>query len=307
MRWLDKTVLFSFDRSGFERHSRRFRAADLDVDLSGRTCAVTGASSGIGLETARALAARGAHVWMLCRDLERGARAADQIRGTAPAAQLTLEQLDVADLGSVRRFAERWSAEPLDVLVHNAGVLPHERLESPQGIELTYATNVVGPYLLTKLSAPRLARSPDARLIIVSSGGMYPVRLDTSDWAFERRRFDGVAAYAMTKRAQIVLGEVWAERLPHVTVSTMHPGWADTPSVERSLPRFHRLLEKRLRSPAQGADTVVWLAAKPRRRGESGRFWFDREAQDPYALPFTRESPRERARLLELCEELASR
>jgi 1-acyl-sn-glycerol-3-phosphate acyltransferase len=144
---LDRSIVWSFDRSGFLRHARRFRAEDLDVDLTGRVCLVTGANSGIGRAAATALAVRGADVYLLCRDAARGEEAVNAIRRTTGSNRVHLEVVDVSDLSSIRAFAERYAPPRVDVLIHNAGVLPATRRETPQGLELTLATNVVGPVL----------------------------------------------------------------------------------------------------------------------------------------------------------------
>jgi NAD(P)-dependent dehydrogenase (short-subunit alcohol dehydrogenase family) len=308
-RLVDPFIVGSFDRTGFRIHSLRFEPGDLDVDLSGRRCLVTGANSGIGYETSLALADLGADVVLLCRNRERGEAAAERIRAQTGNARVSLELLDVSDLASVREVGARLAAAPVDVLVHNAGVLPDERVESLDGLELTFATHVVGPFLLTQLLKERLLESRDGRVIWVSSGGMYTRRLSQDDPNWERRDFDGVAAYAETKRAQVVLAELWAERLAgsSVVVNAMHPGWADTPAVQSSLPRFHRLTRSILRTPAEGADTVVWLAACPAARKWSGRFFFDREPRRTHLLPFTKESPSARRALWDLCVELTDR
>src|SRR5206468_1834775 len=104
------------------------------------------------------------------------------------------------------------------------------------------ATNVVGPFLLTKLLVPALERAREGRIVNVSSGGMYARRLRVDDLEMRSEPFDGVVAYARAKRAQVILTEMWAQRLrePGITVHSMHPGWVDTPGVESSLPRFHR-------------------------------------------------------------------
>jgi NAD(P)-dependent dehydrogenase (short-subunit alcohol dehydrogenase family) len=305
-RIVDPFIVSSFDRTGFRIHSLTFRPEDLDVDLSGRRCLVTGANSGIGYETALALADLGAEVVLLCRSRERGEQAAQQIREQTGNRRVFFELLDVSDLGSIRAAAALLSSQPVDVLVHNAGVLPDERMETGDGLDLTFATNVVGPFLLTRLLRGNLEKSPDGRLIWVSSGGMYTRRLNLEDPNWTERDYDGVIAYAETKRAQVVLSELWAEALrgSSVTVSAMHPGWADTPSVKKSLPRFHRITRKILRSPAEGADTVVWLAACPRARQSTGRFFFDREERRTHLLPFTRESQEDRRALWTLCERL---
>jgi len=303
-RVVDPFIVSSFDRTGFRIHSLAFRAADLDVDLTGRRCLVTGANSGIGFETARGLAARGAEVVLLCRNRDRGRSAVAQILSETGNPSVALEVVDMADLRSVRAAAARLGPRPVDVLVHNAGVLPDERVETRDGLELTFATHVVGPFLLTRLLMPNLERSANARVIWVSSGGMYTRRLQVDDPNWEERRYDGVTAYAETKRAQVVLAEMWAEALRRssVTVNAMHPGWAETPAVKSSLPNFYRLTRLILRTPAEGADTVVWLAASPRVAHRTGLFFFDREPRPTHLLPFTRESGAERQELWRRCE-----
>jgi NAD(P)-dependent dehydrogenase (short-subunit alcohol dehydrogenase family) len=305
---VDPFIVSSFDRTGFRIHTLTFQPDDLDVDLSSRRCIVTGANSGIGYETALALADLGAEVVLVCRNQERGEQAAQRIREQTGNARVSLELLDLSDLGAVRAAAARLSAGPVDVLVHNAGVLPDERVETADGLELTFATHVVGPFLLTSLLRAALEKSPEGRVIWVSSGGMYTRRLNLEDPNWTGRDYDGVIAYAETKRAQVVLAELWAEELAGsaVVVNAMHPGWADTPSVKSSLPRFHRLTRSILRTPAEGADTVVWLAASARARRSSGRFFFDRKARRTHLLPFTRESSEDRRELWELCERLSA-
>jgi NAD(P)-dependent dehydrogenase (short-subunit alcohol dehydrogenase family) len=307
-RVVDPFIVSSFDRTGFRIHSLTFRADDLDVDLAGRRCLVTGANSGIGYETALALADLGADVVLLCRNRERGEAAAERIRAQTGSSRVSLEVLDLSDLGSVRAAAPRLAAEPVDVLVHNAGVLPDERVETDDGLELTFATHVLGPFLLTRLLRGSLEKSADGRVIWVSSGGMYTRRLNLEDPNWIRRDYDGVVAYAETKRAQVVLAELWAEELrgSSVAVNAMHPGWADTPAVRSSLPRFHRVTKNVLRTPAEGADTVVWLAACPRAHQWTGDFFFDREKRRTHLLPFTRESEPDRRALWALCERLSA-
>src|SRR6185436_8223523 len=126
---LDRTILFSFDRSGFLRHARSFRPGDLDVDLTGRRCVVTGANSGIGRAAATALAARGAEVWLVCRDRGRGEEAVAFIRKTTGNQRVHLEVVDVSHLAAIRAFVERFVPARVDVLIHNAGVLPATRQE----------------------------------------------------------------------------------------------------------------------------------------------------------------------------------
>ena len=166
-RVVDPLIVPSFARTGFLIHSLAFRPGDLDVDLSKRRCLVTGANSGIGFETALALADLGAEVALLCRNTERGEAAVERIRSQTGNRRVTLETLDVSDLTAVREVAARLAAGPVDVLVHNSGVLPAERVETKDGLELCFATHVAGPFLLTKMLQPSLEKSDDARVIWV--------------------------------------------------------------------------------------------------------------------------------------------
>ena len=152
------------------------------------------------------------------------------------------------------------------MLVNNAGALPSERTLSVDGIELTFATNVLGPFLLTNLLIPLLKKSTPARIVNVSSGGMYTQRIHLDDLQMAHEEFDGATAYARTKRAQVILTELWAERLQGtgVVAHAMHPGWADTPGMKSSLPRFYGATKRLLRTPQEGADTIVWLGAAAR-------------------------------------------
>ena len=305
---LDASVVLSFDRTGYRRHAKRFDPRDLDVDLSGKTALVTGANSGLGKAACRELARRKARVVMLCRDEGRGGEALDEIRRDTGSRQVELALLDVADLSSVEEFAATSGPKAVHILVNNAAVLPPLRAESPDGLELTLATNLVGPFLLTELLLPRLAASGGGRVVNVSSGGMYSQRLDVGALvAGGGEPFDGVVAYARTKRALVVLTGLQAVRHASTGVffASMHPGWAETPGVRSSLPRFHAVTKAILRTPEEGADTVVWLAASPAPAGRSGLFWFDRQPVDEHLVPFTREAPEERERLWAELERLS--
>ena len=309
---LDPTLVFSFDRTGFARHRLAFEPGDLDVDLKGRTALVTGANSGLGRSSALALAEKGATVFLLCRHPERGRAAETEIRLASGNERVVFECCDVSELGSVHALAGRLGRRPVDVLIHNAGILPDERRLTRDGLESTWATNVTGPFLLTALLLPNLALAArergEARVINISWGGMYTQRLDLRDVGWDNRAFDGVVAYAQTKRAEVVLSELWAEKLSaagddlaRIAVNAMHPGWADTPSVRLALPRFYRITRAILRTPRQGADTIVWLAACDRIRGQTGGFYFDRRRVATHLRRGTGERPGDRRRLWALC------
>lgn len=185
--------------------------------------------------------------------------------------------------------------------------MTQERALSADGIELTLATNVVGPFLLTNLMIALLEESVPARIINVSSGGMYTQRIRVRDLQSERGQFDGPKVYARAKRADVILRELWAEQLQEtgVVVHAMHPGWADTPGLRSSLPRFYKATRPLLRTPAQGADTILWLGAAAEPAHSSGRFWHDRRQRPTHLLPWTRETRQERERLLAECVRLS--
>ena len=206
-----------------------------------------------------------------------------------PGATIAVDRCDLGDLDDVRRFAAEFAPERLDVLVHNAGALPATRTESPQGHELTMALHVLSPVLMTELLRPRL-KGHDARVILVTSGGMYSQALRADDPEYLTGEYSGTTAYARSKRAQIellpVLDAHWAP--DGIGVNATHPGWADTPGVVDSLPVFHKLTGPLLRSAEGGAETTVWLAGTTP-SPDTGELWHDRRvrpthllAQDPH-------------------------
>jgi dehydrogenase/reductase SDR family member 12 len=309
---LDLTVLPGYSRLGYGARRLHWRDAVGSHGLRGRRVLVTGASSGVGEAACEGFAAAGAEVHMLVRNRARGEEAASRIASRLPAARDAIEVwvCDLSDLSAIRRFAERFqaSSERLDLLVHNAGVLPPERQKTSDGVELTFATNVLGPFLLTSLVLPALLAAAPSRVITVSSGGMYTAKLDAADLQLERRPFDGARFYAHTKRAQVALNRTWAERFPadRTAFSAMHPGWVDTPGLRKSLPTFQRVMRPLLRDARQGADTVVWLGTQPELRPATGGFWHDRAPRPEHRLPSTRESAEDRERLWRECERLST-
>lgn len=274
--------------------------------LDGRHVLVTGASSGLGIATAAGLADLGATVHLLVRDEAKGERAAGQIRAAQPGARLRLWRCDVGDLDDVRRFADDFATEvtELHAVVHNAGVMPSSRTESAQGHELSMAVHVLGPVVMTEALRGTLR---GGRVVLVSSGGMYAQALRADDPGYVTGDYSPTTAYARSKRMQVELAPLLAERWAsdHITVAVMHPGWADTPGVQESLPTFQKLTRPVLRDDAQGADTSVWLAAvEP--APPTGRFWHDRVERPTSLLPTTRPSPDALARAWSWLEDAAS-
>jgi dehydrogenase/reductase SDR family member 12 len=293
-------MIGSFDRLGFLRHQRSFKPNDISETLEGKIYLITGANSGLGFETALALATRGAEVWMLCRDKARGEEALQKITQQSKSDKVFLSLVDMASLASIRSFVEGFPREVIDGLAHNAGLLPLARQVSPEGAEITFAAHILGPQLLTTLLLPKLKKASEPRVVFVSSGGMYTTKLSLDDITWERRKYDGVAAYAQTKRMQVILAELWKEAEPKVLFYSMHPGWAETPALEKSLPTFYKIMKRFLRSASQGADTTIWLLAGPKQ--SSGTFWFDRAQRNTHYLPWTKESQSQREELWSLVQ-----
>ncbi len=294
-RALDASVVLGYTRVGY-----RVRAGGWVAELptmDGVTVLVTGATGGIGRSTALGLASRGATVIAVGRSEEK-LHALVRMASEGTVVPLCA---DLSLMDDIRRLAERILVdhEAIDVLVNNVGVLFPERTVTPEGIEATLATNLLGQFLLTNLLAPRLVRSAPARIVTVSSGGMYTQRVDVDDLESARGPWNGAKAYARTKRGQVILSEMWAERLAGTGVVShaMHPGWADTAGVKRSLPLFRTVTAPLLRTPEQGADTVMWLAASTEAGETTGGFWHDRRLRPTHRIPSTRSDAAEREAL----------
>ncbi|KAI0524062.1 hypothetical protein KFK09_003426 [Dendrobium nobile] len=281
-----------FTKSGFQEHSKKFKAEDMQVQMEGKNCLVTGGNSGIGFAAAEGLASRGATVYIVCRNKEKGEAALSKIQSTTGNKNIHLEICDLSSISEVKSFASRFSSEnkPLHVLVNNAGLLEHNRVTTSEGLELNLAVNVAATFAMTELMRPLLEKAaPDARVITVSSGGMYMAPLST-DLQYSEPKFDGMTQYTRNKRIQVALTEKWSQIYDGKGIGfySMHPGWAQTPGVAKSLPTFSDKLSGMLRTSEEGADTVVWLALQPKEKLVSGAFYFDRaEAPKHLALAGT--------------------
>lgn len=294
---LDRSLVLGYTSIGLRtRRALPDWPADPRPDaLQGQHAVVTGASSGLGIATAEGLADLGAVVHMVVRDLDKGGSVREQILEQRPTADLRLWRCDVGDLDDVARFSAEFAAAVPRVaaLVHNAGVMPPERTESAQGHELSMAVHVLGPVSMTSALLPQLE---GGRVVFVSSGGLYGQRLMAADPDYLVGRYSPTTAYARSKRMQVELLSLLADRwsLDRVMVAAMHPGWADTPGVRESLPAFHSATSRILRDDAQGADTSIWLAASEPTPA-TGRFWHDRRPRPINMFPRTRATQAERA------------
>ncbi len=249
-----------------------------DDDLQGRTFLVTGANSGIGRATVEALAARGGRVVLAARSEERTRPVLDGIRAQRRSAGVEFLQVDVSDLASVRRAAATYLAtgRPLDVLVNNAGVAGTRAL-SADGFDLTYATNHIGPFLLTSLLLPAIERAPQGRIVNVSSIGHMQVK--RIDWTLLERRTEprksGFLDYGTTKLMNILHAKELARRLAGTRVTTyaLHPGGVKS-NIWRALPGpLQWVIKLFLISNEEGAKTQLYCATAPELAGVTGRYY----------------------------------
>ncbi|MEU6703117.1 oxidoreductase [Streptomyces wuyuanensis] len=244
-------------------------------DQSGRTAVVTGANSGIGLVTARELARRGARVLLACRSEERGRAAEELVRREVPGADVEFAPLDLADLSSVRRFAESYSPETLDLLVNNAGVMALPYGRTADGFETQFGINHLGHFALTGLLAGRLLKTPGARVVTVSSGMHALADVDMDDLNGERR-YRRWVAYGRSKTANLLFTHELARRLraagSDVVAAAAHPGYAATNlqtagarlEGRRTAERIAALGNRLLAQPAEaGALPTLYAATAP--------------------------------------------
>lgn len=301
-------IRIGFSRLGFEMREVTWDNSELG-DVAGRMVLVTGANDGLGRATAQRLALLGAHVVLLGRNADKLTAAAVAITDQTGNETIETVVCDLSSLASVRSAAaeilERFAA--IHVLINNAGVMLHERIETGDGFETTWATNILGPYLLTELLMDRIVASAPARVIEVSSGGMLSEKIDVDDSQTLHQPYDGSMVYSRTKRAQVIVTEERAKRFGNtgVVFHSLHPGWASTTCVATSMKEFAAKYGDILRTPMQGADTVVWVASAREPAQSNGVFWHDRRPRETYRDESTRETPQERARLLTLLHDQA--
>ena len=304
---LELLVAPSFSRIGYDLRRRLFAWDENEHrSLAGRTVLVTGPTSGLGREVVSAFAAMGARILLVGRDAGRLERVRTELVAWTGHQGVATYLADMSSLTSVRAAADAILAdEPaLDVLVDNAGAMFPERALTEDGFERTLATMVLGPFVLTSRLLPLLTARPGGRIVAVTSGGMYAARLHLDDLSFAEGTYSGTIAYARAKRAQVALMREWARRLgPRgVVANAMHPGWADTPGLEGSLPGFAILVGRYLRTPTEGADTIVWLASAEAAGRVTGKLFLDRRPRPFDRVPMTRLSATSRRALWDRVE-----
>ena len=294
------TALKCFTRAGYRTGRRTW--APMSTDMAEKHVVLTGASAGLGFETAVALLEAGATLTLVIRDPNKvtSMQAALQERTGRQADRVELADLSL--LSQVNALSERLLSvnRPIDVLINNAGALFNDYCQTSEGIETSAALLLLSPWRLTEAVHPLLAHhDTPARVINVVSGGMYTQKLQCESLVMSEDDYRGSVAYARAKRALTVLTELWSAqwRDDRIVVNAMHPGWADTPGVQGALPGFRRLTHRVLRSSQEGADTIVWLARAREADKTSGQLFLDREPRTTHLRQRTLESAEERAAL----------
>lgn len=302
-----------YARGVFDKHSS---AEDVSagIDLSGRRAIVTGSNTGIGLETARVLALRGASVTMACRN---GAKAADarerllsESSDRISPDQLEVSELDLSSFDSVRKFVAGFEAsgKPLHLLVNNAGVmLPAER-RTPSGFDAHFGINHLGHFLLTNLLQDVLLRSAPARVVVVSSDALAAASLthELRDLNWEGRRYSGLRSYGDSKLMNVLFASEWTRRHggQGVVANALHPGVVDT-ELGRDQPRLLQwvglLMRPIMKDPARGASTTVLVATAPEYADRGGLYFSDNREK---RVPKLAHDPATCARLWDISAEL---
>ncbi len=246
------------------------------VDLAGKRALVTGASSGLGVETARALAGAGAEVTLAVRDLEAGRLAAAEVAATTGSRRLRVERLELTDRASIAALAARWEG-PLHILVNNAAVMACPEGHTPEGWELQFATNHLGHFALTLALHPALAAAGGARVVSVSSSAHQRSPVVFEDLFFAFRQYDPMLAYGQSKTANalfaVALSARWAGE--GILANSLMPGAVGRTGLHRHVGGVLKSVPALVKTPEEGAATQVLLAASPLLEGVGGRYFFD--------------------------------
>lgn len=251
--------------------------------MQNRVCLVTGANSGIGKVTAQELSKQGATVLMACRSREKGERALEEIRAQDKNEDVHLFIADLSSQAEIRRLAGEIKAgfPRIDVLVNNAGGINPTMVLTRDGLETTFAVNHLSYFLLTNLLLEHLEASPAPRIVNVSSEAHKYGTIGFDDLGLEKR-YNTTKAYAQSKLANILFTYELARHLSNqkITINTLHPGAVNTnfgKNLQGIAGFFFRSCGFLMRSPAKGAETVIWLATAPELNGVSGKYFFDKK------------------------------
>ena len=278
-------------QTGWQLSSSKYQDPNLlnEVNLDGKVFIITGANGGIGYEITNYLAKKNAIVYMLCRSAERAEIARTKIIESSNNINIFTILCDCSLQSDVRRAWNEFQQHQISLgntipqlhgLLCNAGALSNEKTLTNEGIEVTFAAHLLfGTYLLTTLALPTLSSTPDSRVVVVSSGGMYNTKFP--QWAVatgQTGTYDGQFAYAYAKRGQVLLCEEWTKQYPTLKFVSCHPGWADTDGVTSAYGENKKYLAP-MRTLWEGSEGIIWLLVVDRREIEGGAFYLDRSPQ----------------------------
>lgn len=290
---LDLSIYYSFDASGYLRHQKHFKKISNEY-IKHRTVLITGGTSGIGKALALSLAQREAHVFVTGRDPKKF------YESELPNSAVSFLNMDLCNFENIKNSIK--DLPIFDYVVCNAGSMPSELQIIEERFDSLFASQVIGHLVLIRALIEQKKASHECAFHFNSSGGMLLKKLDMSDLTWKKKSYDKVSAYANAKRAQVLLNEYLSMRFSEYVFTASHPGWVATNALFESMPKFYKKLSHRLRTPEQGADTLLWLVS----RGtllHSGKFWFDRKKTKTYPFFWTRESEKAKDRLIEIFKE----
>jgi dehydrogenase/reductase SDR family protein 12 len=269
---LDLSIIFNFDKTGFKRHAKSFKPLCFPPES---IALITGGTSGIGKACALELIKNNVQTFITGRDPHKGKSLEQE--------KLSFIQNDLTQWSEIKELVSK--LPKLSYLVLNAGGMPDKDSRNEAAIESQAASQLFGHYYLLKELVKQNKLLPKAKVVWVTSGGMYLKKFDF-DELIENTNYDKVSTYANVKRAQVLLLQTLKKMYPEFIITAMHPGWVDTPAVRNAIPGFFKVTQKILRTPSQGADTILWLLAHD--SIESGRLYFDRKQVTANAFWFTK-------------------
>lgn len=316
---MEKSVVPSFTSIGPRLRRKLFSWPALEsYQLRGKVVVLTGGTSGIGKAGAQLYARLGATLVIVGRSPEKTLETIQWLKRNTGNHSIHSVLGDLGSRDDVIKIAAELGAQfpIIDVLAHNAGALFNTRRRSSNGCDLSVELMVATPFLLTGLLLPQLRRAKNnagpARVLTMSSGGMYTQGLTVDDLQMSDGSYQGAQQYARAKRAQVVLNEMWATKIgkADIVFHSLHPGWVNTPGITEALPGFSKVLSPLglLRTPREGADTMVWLSADDTAMNCSGAFWHDRAIRSIDMSSTTRkaDTPERRERLWAWCQQHTS-